>query len=138
MSTSQETRQEIYRIATEQLEALQRDMQDAERQAAQEAAKEAGRRAGRKMHVLLAGGVLLSSLMSALAANTLPPLMNRPLSLAEAQAIRNLCSYVAAKKSVSNGWVEEIVLTRFNIHSFDQLPANNYDEALTYLLKLAG
>ena len=137
MTISQQTRQELYLAAVENLEQLQREMQEAKRSAEREA-MEVQNRSGRKIQVLLAGGVLLSSLMSALATHAFLPPLHRSLSHEEKQAIENLCGYIAAKKAVSQDWVEEIVLTRFNIHTFDELPAGDYDTALSYLLQLAG
>lgn len=137
MPTSHETRQEIYRIAAEHLEDLQREMAEAEHEARQ-AAKADNRNRARKMQILLAGGVLLSSLMSALSAQAFLPPLHRPLTVEETQAIRNLCTYVASRKAVSHEWVEDIILTRFNIYKVEQLPADDYDKALTYLLTLAG
>lgn len=127
MHTLSFDKQQIYAAAVEQLTALQTEM-------GQE--KVAARRQQRRVQGLVVGGMLLTSLLSALSTYYCLPGGNRPLSGVETEAIRNLIDYVAVKYSNNNAWVSQALVAHFKITAIEELKATNYDEAVSYLLKL--
>lgn len=123
-----ELRAEIYAAAVAELEELQREMSFEQVSL---------RKRQRRTHALVAGGILLSSLMSALTAQAYLPPFNRPLSAAEAEAVSNLVDYVAARTGAERAWLVKVVCVQLETESLNDLRASQYSEVIDYLLQLA-
>ncbi len=127
------SRNDIYLAALAELEKLQREI-DFE----QVAVRHSERRKRVRYQTLLAGGVLLSSLMSAVAVEAIVPFAHRPLSMVEATAIHNLIGYVAMRQAANENYITLALCAHFDVMTIDELDADDYDAAIFYLLKLAN
>ena len=127
------SRNDIYLAALAELETLQREI-DFE----QVTVRRNEQRKRIRHQTLLAGGVLLSSLMSAVAVEAIAPAPPRPLSMVEAAAIHNLVDYVALRQAATEAWITHALCTHFEVTTVDELNADDYDAAVFYLLKLAN
>lgn len=94
------------------------------------------RRHRRRTQALLASGLLLSTLVGAMAGNTYGVAHTRPLTTAEAEAISGLMDYVALKMNASRDWVEDVVLAHFDVGGLNQIQASQYDEVIEYLVHI--
>lgn len=122
-------RADIYMAAIQELEALQVEM-------GTEAATV--KRRQRRMHALVAGGILLVSLMSAVVAQQAMPILQRPLSMVERDAIGSLIGYVAHKSQSTEKWIETVLLAHLDAAHIADLYGDDYDRAISYLLRLSG
>lgn len=94
------------------------------------------RRRYRRTQAMVAGGLLLSSLMGAVAGNAYGIAQARPLSMAQAEALVNLMDYVANKMNTSRDWVEAVLLAHFKIGGLNELSASQYDDVIMYLVQI--
>lgn len=94
------------------------------------------RRHKRRTQALLASGLLLSTLVGAMAGNTYGVAQARPLTTAEAEAISSLMDYVALKMKASRDWVEDVVLAHFDVGGLNEIQASQYDEVVEYLVHI--
>lgn len=94
------------------------------------------RRRQRRTQALIASGLLLSSLVGAMAGNTYGQIQARPLTVAEAEAIMSLMDYVALRMNASRDWVEDVLLAHFDVGGLNQIKASQYDEVIEYLVHI--
>lgn len=94
------------------------------------------RRQRRRTQAVIASGLLLSSLVSAMAGNAYGTMQARPLTVGEAEAIMSLMDYVALKMNASRDWVEDVVLAHFNVGALNEIKASQYDEVIDYLIHI--
>lgn len=89
-----------------------------------------------RTQALITSGLLLSTLVGAMAGNAYGTAQARPLTGAEAEAIMSLMDYVALKMGASRDWVEDVVLAHFSVGGLNEIKASQYDAVIEYLVHI--